>query len=342
MDNIRNIISNLYIYKLQNNDNLNINKFIIKSKIDESLSKEEFKEKSIQDINSSQIKNNKNLYEIIKINNKSKNQRIDNYNKKYISLKNNNFLKNEVNYVMKNKELLREQEIIMKELKLKKENDALNLLLSYKSKKNNGVRSKLFDYEIKQRQNKINLLKKNKSKSKFRNYSSKRPLSYIKNNYYKNNNENEYEYEYDQINEYRNNIKISFAKSVKLPRIHIKPSSSQKLEGLPILHQDLGKMPKYLEKMKKEIKEDKQKRIIKQKEKNLPSGFRILSEDERIERLDNLKKEKIKLEEEICKLPIARITEKQKKVKAQIEKSLDEIDEKINKLIGYKEVIVKE
>ena len=338
MDSVRNIISNLYIYKLQNNDNLNINKFVIKSKIDESLYKEEYKEKSIQDINSSQIRNNKNLYEIIKINNKSKNQRIDNYNKKYISLKNNNFLKNEVNYVMKNKELLREQEILMKELKLKKENDALNLLLSYKSKKNNGVRSKLFDYEIKQRQNKINLLKKNKSKSKLRNYSSKRPLSYIKNNYYINNNENEYE----QINEYRNNLKVGFAKSVKLPQIHIKPSSSQTLEVLPILHQDFGKMPEYLEKRKKEIIKDKQKEIIKQKEKNLPSGFRILSEEERKERLDNLKKEKIKLEEEICKFPIARITEKQKKVKAQIEKSLDELDEKINKLIGYKEVIVKE
>ena len=36
------------------------------------------------------------------------------------------------------------------------------------------------------------------------------------------------------------------------------------------------------------------------------------------------------------------IVNKLKKLKAEIEKSLDEIDEKMYKLIGYKEVIVKE
>ena len=137
----------------------------------------------------------------------------------------------------------------MKELKLKKENDALNLLLSYKSKKNNGVRSKLFDYEIKQRQNKINLLKKNKSK--FRNLSSQKPIRYMSNNYYINNNENEYE----QTNEYKNKPKVTSVKNVKLPPIKVKPSSSPILEEIPILHKDFGKMPEYLEKRKKEIKE---------------------------------------------------------------------------------------
>ena len=351
MDSIRNIISNLYIYKFQNNDNLSINKLGIKSKVDES----EINEKSYQDINNSLIRNksnqninineNLNLYNNkSKAKTKSKKPKLDNYNQKYVSLRNNNFLKNEVNYVLKNKELLREQEMQMKELKLKKENDALNLLLSYKSKSNNGVRSKLYDYEIKQKQNKIKLMKKEKSKSKMRNLSSQKPLRHFQNKYYINNNENEYEKinEYEQINEYINMPKIVFTKSVKLPQIQIKPSSSPILEGLPILHKDFGKMPEYLAKRKKEIKEQKEMEILREKEKNLPSGYKILTEEERKKRLDNLKSEKVRLEEELYKLPIARISEKQKKLKAEIEKSLDEIEEKIYKLIGYKEVIVKE
>ena len=340
MDNIRNIISNLYIYKLQNNDNLNINKFGNKSKIEDSLSKEEYYEKSNQDINICQTKNNnknnKNIYETDNTNNKSKNPRLDNYNKKYISFKNNNFLKNEVNYVLKNKELLREKEMQMKELKIKKENDALNLLLSNKNRNNNSVRSKLYDYEMKQKKDKINLVKK--YKLKLRNPLSQQSLRRVNNNNYS----NSYENEYEQIKENKNNHKIGFTKSVKLPQIQIKPSTSPMLEGLPVLHKDYGKMPEYLEKRKQELKEQKEMEIIRQKEKNLPSGFKLLSEEERQERLNNLKNEKVKLEEELYKLPIARISEKQKKVKAEIEKSLDEIEEKIYKLIGYKDVVVKE
>ena len=338
MDSVRNIISNLYIYRFQNNDNLSINKMGMKSKVDET----EINEKSYQDSNNSQTKNQniKNIYENIKVKKIKKPQKpkLDNFNEQYISLRSNNFLKNEVNYVKKNKELLREQEMQMKELKLKKENDALNLLLSYKSKSNDGARSKLFDYEIKQKQNKINLMKKNKSK--LRNLSSQKPIRHYKYKYYISSNENEYEYE--QINEYSNKPKVALANSVKLPQINIKPSSSPLLEGLPILHKNYGKMPDYLVKRKQEIKDQKEMEIIRQKEKNLPSGYKILSEEERQNRLNILKNEKVRLEEELYKLPIARISEKQKKLKAEIEKSLDEIDEKIYKLIGYKEVIVKE
>ena len=341
MDSIRNIISNLYIYKFQNNDNLNMNKFVFKSNLDDSPSKQEISEKSYHETSNAQIKNNKNIYQNINIKNNNINQknqrnpRLDNYNKKYVSLKNNNFLRNDVNYVLKNKELLREQEMQMKELKLKKENDALNLLLSYKARTNNSVRSKLYDYEIKQQQNKKKLLKNIYSKN-VRNLSSQRPLRHIKYNYNLNNNENE------KVNEYKNKPKNQITKNVKLPQIQVKPSSSPSLEGLPILHKDFGKMPEYLEKRKLEIKEQKENEIIRQKEKRLPMGYKILSEEERQERLKNLKEEKRNLEEELYKLPIARLSEKQKKAKSEIEKSLYEIDEKMYKLIGYKEVIVKE
>ena len=339
MDSVRNIISNLYIYKFQNNDNLNMNKFANKSNLENSNSNQEIIEKSYHENSISQIRNNKNIYKNINTNNikNQKNPRLDNYNKKYISLKNNNFLKNEINYVLKNKELIKEQEIQMKELKIKKENDALNLLLSYKSRRDNKVRSKLYDYELKQRQNKKKLLKNNNNK-KFRNLSSQRPLRHINNNYYINNNENEYE----QLNEYINIPKNNYNKSVKLPPIQIKPSSSPMLEGVPLLHKDFGKMPEYLEKRKQELKEQKEMEIIKEKERKLPRGCKILNEEERKKRLNNLNEKKRNLEEELYKLPIARLSEKQKKTKSEIEKSLYEIDEQIYRLIGYKEVIVKE
>ena len=340
MDNVRNIISNLYIYKFQNNDNLNMNIFGMKSSLEDSPSKQEITEKSYHEVNNSKITNNKNIYQNININNnnnsniKQKAQRLDNYNQKYISIKNNNFLKNEINYVLKNKELLREQEMQMKELKIKKENDALNLLLSNKARNNNSVRSKLYDYELKQKQNKKKLQKNNNSK--LRNLSSQKPRRY----YISKINNNDYDLE--QIQEYKNKLKSQFTKSVKLPTIQVKPSSSPMLEGVPILHKDFGKMPEYLEKRKKEIKEQKELEIKEQKEKKLPMGYKILSEEERKERLKNLNDEKRNLEEGLYKLPVARLSEKQKKAKSEIEKQLYEIDEKIYKLIGYKEVIVKE
>ena len=340
MDNIRNIISNLYIYKFQNNDNLNMNKFGMKSSLEDSPSKQEITEKSYHEINNSKIRNNKNIYQNININSnnngniKQKAQRLDNYNQKYISIKNNNFLKNEINYVLKNKELLREQEMQMKELKIKKENDALNLLLSNKARNNNSVRSKLYDYELKQKQNKKKLQKN--INSKLRNLSSQKPHRYY------NSKINSNDYELEQLQEYKNKLKSQFTKSVKLPKIQIKPSSSPILEGVPILHKDFGKMPEYLEKRKKELKEQKELEIKEQKEKKLPMGYKILSEEERKERLKNLNDEKRNLEEELYKLPIARLSEKQKKAKSEIEKQLYEIEEKIYKLIGYKEVIVKQ
>ena len=351
MDSIRSIISNLYIYKYQNVDNLNMNKFGKKYKAEDSPSKEETLNKINQEIitNNNQIKNNKNIYVNININNRTKNPRIDNYNQKYISLKNNNFLKSDVNYVLKNKELLREQEILMKELKLKKENEAINLLLNNKPRNNSEVRSKLYDYEIKQKKERIKLLKK--KGIKLRNFSSKRDIrqNSIQNKSSGNNNA----INYIQINDNGNNQNIppnnqndlklngDFTQSVKLPRIQIKPSSSPMLDGVPLLHKDFGKMPEYLEKRKQEIKEAKEMEIIKQKEKKLPSGYKILTEEERQARLNNLKNQKRELEEELFKLPIARLSMKQKKTKETLEKTLFDIEEKIYKLIGYKEVIVK-
>ena len=100
-------------------------------------------------------------------------------------------------------------------------------------------------------------------------------------------------------------------------------------------------MPEYLEKRKKEIQEQKELEIKKEKEKKIPTGWKILSEEERTQRLNDLNNEKKELEEKLYKLPIARLSRQQEELKKNIEKSLYDIDEKLNKLIGYKEVIVK-
>ena len=355
MDSIRNIISNLYIYKFRNADNLNMNNFGKKYLGEDSPKKEESLEKINQEIitNNNQIKNNnKNIYVNININNRTKNPRLDNYNQKYISYKNNNFLKNDVNYVLKNKELIKEQENLMKELKMKKENEAINLLLNNKARNNSDVRSKLYDYEIKQKKERMKLLKK--KGIKLRNFSSKREMHrnnsqsgakintlISNNNINQNINELEYYQNNPELKEANMKQNHDFTKSVKLPRIQIKPSSSPMLDGVPLLHKDFGKMPEYLEKRKQEIKEEKEMELLREKEKKLPSGYKILSEEERQQRLNNLKNQKRELEEELYKLPIARLSMKQKKTKETIEKSLFDIEEKIYKLIGYKEVIVK-
>ena len=349
MDLVRNIISNLYIYKFQNNDNLDMNNFGVRSLTLENKDIS-FQENNINHLNS--MKQEKYIIENYKNKNTIKNKeeinnnkiiksnsskRLDNFNHNYISLKNNGFLKNDVNFILKNKELLKEQENQMKEIKQKKENEALNLLLSYKNRNNEGVRTKLYDYEIKQKEKNKSLIKKNKYKE--RNLSSQKQ---IRNKIIINNNENKNQ-NLIQKNQEEIKIKNTFTKSLKLPQIKPSSSSTSQITGeIPLLHKDYGKLPEYLEKRKKELKELKELEIKKEKEKNIPIGWKILSEEERQNRLNNLKQEKKDLEEKLYKLPIARLSRQQEELKRNIEQSLNEIDAQMNKLIGYKEVMIKE
>lgn len=343
MDKLRNIISNLYFYKLNYNDYdyLNYNRQDINSIKDYIDFQEEIEnEKSFIKFKDSPIKlitNVDNNYKINNINyknNRNRYQRIDNYNMRYITIKNNNLQKNKVNHILKNKELVKSQENQMKLSKLEKENEALKLLLRNKNKNFNGVRSRLMDYEIKQKQNKNNILKRNKINNRY--FSSQKPN---RRRISINNTNNK---EYESINVNVNKKKNNFTKSLKLPLIPIKQVSSPLFDGLPELHKNYGKVPDYLEKRKMEIEEENHQEIIRKKEKRLPSGYRILSEEERKERLDNLRKREKELEDELYSFPIAILTNKQKKRKEMIDKEFLEIEEKIQKLIGYKEVIVKE
>ena len=337
MDLVRNIISNLYIYKLENNDPLNMNDFglkILSNQNSGTINNENIINQNIEtDINmiNKNIVENNNLF--------NPNNKEDNINNNYPFKKNNSFTKlkysfkniksdkNDVNYILKNKELLKEQENQMKEVKQKKENEALSLLFSFKTKNKEGVRPRIFDYEIKQQKEKKN------NKFNIRNLSSQKQLrsKNIINNEKKNEN-------LITMNQEEYKIKKSFTKSLKIPHIKSTPSG---LDGIPLLHKDYGKMPEYLEKRKKELEEQKELKIKMEKEKKIPLGYKLLSEEERETRLNSLKDEKKKLEDELYKLPIARLSNQQLEYKKNIENSLHEIDEKMNKLIGYKEVIIK-
>ena len=338
MDLVRNIISNLYIYKLENNDPLNMNDFGQKILSNENNEIDNNENIIIQNIETDVNKTNKNVFEhnnLINPNSKEDNINIKNYpfkknnsfTKLKYSFKNIKSEKSDVNYILKNKELLKEQESQMKEIKQKKENEALSLLFSFKNKNTEGVRPRIFDYEIKQQKEKKN------NKLNIRNLSSQKQMraKNIINNGKKNEN-------LITMNQEEYKIKKSFAKSLKMPHVKSTPSG---IDGIPLLHKDYGKMPEYLEKRKKELEEQKELKIKMEKEKKIPSGYKLLSEEERETRLNSLKEEKKKLEDELYKLPIARLSNQQLEYKKNIENSLSEIDEKMNKLIGYKEVIIK-
>ena len=74
---------------------------------------------------------------------------------------------------------------------------------------------------------------------------------------------------------------------------------------------------------------------------NLHKDKIILNGNERIKNLNYLEDYKNELIKEINLLPILRLSKKQIQRKEDIEKSLDEIDKKINKLNRYKEIFVE-
>ena len=90
----------------------------------------------------------------LKIQIKIKNKNIRSYSPDYNIIPNNYYAKSNINYIAKNKELLKEKEYKMIEERLKKENEALTLLLSKKESQNiiyPNIQSRLYDYELKQK-----------------------------------------------------------------------------------------------------------------------------------------------------------------------------------------------
>ena len=152
MENLRNMISNLYIYQFQKGYDYNNNI---------SLNKSNNSNKSSRDPSPIPMNNSIHNYNdipkmknSIKNTNKIKNKNIRSYSPDYNIIPNNYYAKPNINYIAKNKELLKEKEYKMIEEKLKKENEALTLLLSKKESQNKiypNIQSRLYDYEQKQK-----------------------------------------------------------------------------------------------------------------------------------------------------------------------------------------------
>jgi hypothetical protein len=271
----------------------------------------------------------------IKNSNKNKNKNIRSYSPDYNIILNNYYAKSNINYIAKNKELLKEKEYKMREERLKKENEALTLLLSKKESQNKiypNIQSRLYDYEQKQKVTKKykKNIKNNNNNNKIRSQSS----------------EIRQKTEVDIIDEKTLKYYQNLGNSIILPKIkpETSPINNEILKNLNnnimFLHKDYGRTPEYLEKMKEELKLKKEEEKLKEKEKKLPKGTKFLPEEEKKERLNELFILKKDFENELFSLPIARLSKKQIERKGEIEKKLDEIDDEINRL-SYKEVVIK-
>jgi hypothetical protein len=226
----------------------------------------------------------------------------------------NNRYNNGINYVAKNINYVKEQEYLIKQLKAKQLVDKYKILLNYnkmklQNAKNFNFQSKLFDYEDKHKK----LIKK---------YKITREEEKVDNSPYK----------------YYKTI----AKSLKIPIIKTPTKELQDdLDKTPLFHKDYGSVPYYLENRKREYQMKKEYDKLLSSQKKIPRGYRIISENERLARIDELIRMKIELEDELFKMPIALLSKRQIDRKGEIQRCLYEIDEKMNKLHGYKEVIMK-
>ena len=385
MENLRNIISNLYIYRFQNNNNnnnnnnfynninnvSNINPINFSGNDDladdyEIINNLNTNKKTTN--NNIQNKNNLNSNNnILTINNKYSNtlekpfqslksENIDNYNsnnkinnnrliskektKEEILNNNNNhfMIKSGINYVVRNKKLLKEKEWKMREERLKKENEALHLLLSHKPKPNN-VRSKLFDYQ--EKQSKIKKVGNLNNRSHSSN-GNKKLINGIKkyNLYYNNenleNNENEIVLNNYDLKYYKN-----LAGNLVLPKIkpETSPLANIQEKDESILKENLNDKNS-IDKENNNIdnnqviKDDFEEKIndIKKTLQQQNKNEKYMTEEEKKEKMNELNLRKKDLEIELFKLPIARLSKRQIERKSEIEKSLDNIDYELNKL----------
>ena len=382
------------------------------------------------------IQNSNNYKNISLINNKINNNEYNlqnhrpiyksqDFNSNQIAPRNGYYItRNNINHILRNKEIVKEYEFRLREEKLRKENEALKLLLNHRYQTNSYglVRSRLFDYESKQRKRKkkinykplynpyrwayINFPYQNDddivimddgtlkyyqslaekslslpkieppippSTAKLKKSTSRHILYPMEVNDLP-------EEEYNDNENYNNNmdddideIPPSTGKMYPSPShslLYKKHPISQTVKLDPLkkylyekkynnnnynnirsdnlispgnnlyLHKDYGRIPAYLIQRKEEMKSLQEDKTRRERERRLPKGSRFLDENERKSRMIELSNLKRDLEDELFKLPIARLSYKQIERKGEIEKALDTIDEEMNRL-SYKDVIVK-
>ncbi len=113
-----------------------------------------------------------------------------------------------------------------------------------------------------------------------------------------------------------------------------------KKEEEPFDHKHYGKIPDYISKFKQEAEDKKEAEKKQAEESKYPKGTRLISEEERIEMLDNLSKTKKEIESALFKLPITLRTLSMQNKKAELENKLNELDQAIDQF-SKKKVFIK-
>ena len=95
-------------------------------------------------------------------------------------------------------------------------------------------------------------------------------------------------------------------------------------------HKDFGKVPEYLCKIKTEMKMTQEKREEARAKARMPPGTRLMTENERVNTLEELQRQKREVSESLFSLPLSMKTEALKGKKRELEAKLVEIERAIN------------
>ena len=215
---------------------------------------------------------------------------------------------------------------------------------------------------------------KDKNMSLFDKYYSERLKEikknerYLKNNnssnYLENENKNYYKYNKNEnlksednkiINKINEKEELPYDEGFILPKINhnylkknielitnnkITKRYKEKEKDIIFTHKNYGKTPEYLKQFKlEEIKRKEYEKILEE-ESNYPPGTKLLSENERINTLNNLIETKKGIINILEKMPITKRTQSFQEKKEELEKKLDQIEKEIE-LFSKKKVFIK-
>ena len=91
-------------------------------------------------------------------------------------------------------------------------------------------------------------------------------------------------------------------------------------------HKSYGKVPQYLERIKHEMEMTEQKREIERAKARMPPGTRLMTEEERVQTLEELQRQKVEISDLLFSLPLSLKTEALKQRKRELEAKLLEIE----------------